>query len=91
MKKEIFKYYKRLIIKGLYFQAHEYLENYWRKFKKNTKEYYFFKIFIQLAALLHKIKKQKNLKGATKIIKNLYKNIHNFINFSFIIIISNLN
>ena len=81
MKKEIFIYYKKLIIKGLYFETHEYLESYWRKFKKNAKEYYFFKIFIQLAALFYKIKKQNNLKGAKKIIKNLYKNIYHFTKF----------
>ena len=33
LKKEILKYYKILILNGLYFEAHEYLENY-KKSKK---------------------------------------------------------
>ncbi|MGC8815961.1 MAG: DUF309 domain-containing protein [bacterium] len=58
----MFRYYKKLIIKDLYFQAHEYLENYWKKTKIGTKNYYFLKIYIQLAALFYKIKIQNNYK-----------------------------
>jgi predicted metal-dependent hydrolase len=79
LKKEILKYYKILILKGLYFEAHEYLENYWKSLKKYSKSYYLFKIFIQLAALLHKIRNQKNYNGARKIIKNIINNISKFI------------
>jgi len=79
LKKEILKYYKILILNGLYFEAHEYLENYWKKFKKYSKSYYLFKIFIQLAALLHKIRNQKNYNGARKIIKNIINNISKLI------------
>jgi len=78
-KKEVLKYYKILILKGLYFEAHEYLENYWKKLKKYSKNYYFFKIFIQLAALLHKIRNQRNYNGARKIVKNLINNISKFV------------
>jgi hypothetical protein len=55
------------------------LENYWKNLKKYSKSYYLFKIFIQLAALLHKIRNQKNYNGARKIIKNTIDNISKLI------------